>query len=114
MKGFFDGIGQWAATFGCEGLQAGQVVKPVGEGRVAACGAGDAFCGCVISAGRDGSACSVALGGIVSVPFSGAAPGTGWQGLSADGEGGVSADPAGHEFCVLDVDAVQNSVTFIL
>ena len=63
MKGFFDGIGQWAATFGCQDVRAGQVVKFVQDGQVAGCEDGEPFCGCVISVGRDGSACSVALGG---------------------------------------------------
>lgn len=114
MKSFFDGIGQWAATFGCDGVEPGQVVKSAAEGRVEGCGAGDAFCGCVVSVGRDGSACSVALGGIVSASFSGSAPALGWQGLAADGSGGVAANSAGQKYRVIDVDAGQGSVTFIL
>lgn len=123
MKGFFDGIGQWAATFGCQDVRAGQVVKFVQDGQVAGCEDGEPFCGCVISVGRDGSACSVALGGIVSASFSGSAPAVGWNRLAADGKGGVriAGDAAngsgvsGGGYCrVIDADPVQESVTFVL
>lgn len=114
MQGFFDGIGQWAATFECQNVQAGQVVKFGGEGRVSACEAGEDFCGYVVSVGRDGAACSAALGGIVSVSFSGKAPAVGWCGLAADGKGGVSAASAGRAYRVICVDADQSSVTFVL
>ena len=55
------GIGQWAATFSGD-VPEGQVAKISGSGAVSACAAGEAFCGVVISAARDGAACSVALG----------------------------------------------------
>lgn len=68
-------------------------MKVSANGTVAACAAGDDFCGMVLSVGRGGDACAVALGGMVTagytVPAEGAAPALGWSGLSADGEGGV-------------------------
>lgn len=114
MKGFFDGIGQWAVTFRCQDVLPGQVVKFAAEGQAAACEPGDPFCGCVVSVARDRSACSVALGGIVTTSFSGTAPAIGWCGLAADGSGGVSAAASGQAYRVVDVDAASHSVTFVL
>ena len=84
----FEGIGQWAATFACGETAVGQVVKVSGSGEVAACADGDSFCGVVVFVARDGEACSVALGGMVRVPYTGTAPALGWTGLAADGSGG--------------------------
>ncbi len=111
----FEGIGQWAATFACGGaVQEGQVVKISGGGTVSPCGDGDKFCGTAVAVGRDGGACSVALGGMVTVSFSGAAPALGWTALSADGKGGVKADSGGRVCLVADVDAAGKCVTVVL
>jgi hypothetical protein len=110
----FEGIGQWAATFGCDGdVTEGQVVKISGNGAVSACASGDAFCGVAVSVGRDGGACSVVLGGLVTVPYTGTAPGLGWVKLAADGNGGVSAGQ-GRERLAVDVDTAGQTVTFAL
>lgn len=132
-KNSFEGIGQWAATFACSGVQAGQTVKISGGGSVASCAAGEDFCGVVLAVGRDGGACSVALGGLVTVPYSGTAPALGWSALAADGKGGVkaaggeaagggtaggesSAQTAenGRKYLVADVDETGKTVTFVL
>ena len=127
-KNSFEGIGQWAATFACSGVQAGQTVKISGGGAVASCAAGEDFCGVVLAVGRDGGACSVALGGLVTVPYSGTAPALGWSALAADGKGGVktagggtagsesSAQTAenGRKYLVADVDETGKTVTFVL
>ena len=77
MKLSYEGIGQWAATFACDDLAEGELVKVSANGTVAACAAGDDFCGMVLSVGRGGDACAVALGGMVTagytVPAEGAA-----------------------------------------
>ena len=57
----YEGIGQWAATFACTDVSEGQVVKVSGSGTVAACAANGVFDGVVLSVGRDGKACSVAM-----------------------------------------------------
>ena len=105
MKLSYEGIGQWAATFACDDLAEGELV-------------GDDFCGMVLSVGRGGDACAVALGGMVTagytVPAEGAAPALGWSGLSADGEGGVQADADGSTYLVVDVDTTAKTVTFVL
>ena len=67
MKVSYEGIGQWAATFACTEAVEGEMVKISGSGEVSACAAGDGFCGQVLSVGRDGEACAVALGGRLSV-----------------------------------------------
>lgn len=82
MRGSYEGIGQWAATFACGQVEEGQMVKISGNGQVSACGAGDGFCGQVLSVGRDGGACAVALGGMVTAGYSGTAPSLGWCGLA--------------------------------
>ena len=66
MKLSYEGIGQWAATFACDDLAEGELVKVSANGTVAACAAGDDFCGMVLSVGRGGDACAVALGGMVT------------------------------------------------
>lgn len=102
----------------CDDLAEGELVKVSANGTVAACAAGDDFCGMVLSVGRGGDACAVALGGMVTagytVPAEGAAPALGWSGLSADGEGGVQADADGSTYLVVDVDTTAKTVTFVL
>ena len=116
MKLSYEGIGQWAATFACDDLAEGELVKVSANGTVAACAAGDDLCGMVLYVGRGGDACAVALGGMVTagytVPAEGAAPALGWSGLSADGEGGVQADADGSTYLVVDVDTTAKTVTF--
>ena len=109
MKLSYEGIGQWAATFACDDLAEGELVKVSANGTVAACAAGDDFCGMVLSVGRGGE---VTAG--YTVPAEGAAPALGWSGLSADGEGGVQADADGSTYLVVDVDTTAKTVTFVL
>ena len=118
MKLSYEGIGQWAATFACDGVTEGHVVKISGSGTVAKCAVAGSFDGVVLSVARGGDACAVALGGMVTagytVPAEGAAPALGWSGLSADGEGGVQADADGSTYLVVDVDTPAKTVTFVL
>ena len=90
----YEGIGAWCATFAAgTGAEEGKVVKVSANGTVSKCAANDGFCGVVAAMGRDGKACSVQLGGLVRVPYSGeTAPAVGWNLLAADGNGGVSVD----------------------
>ena len=115
MKGSFEGIGQWAATFACANdVAEGQMVKVSENGAVTACADGEKFAGQAAVVGRDGAACSVVLGGMVTVPYTGSAPALGWSGLSANSTGGVKADTAGREHLVVDVDSACMLVTFAL
>ena len=110
----FEGIGQWSATFCCADVQEGQVVKVCGSGEVGKCAGGESFCGVVNTVSRDGEACGVVLGGMVSVPYTGSAPAPGYVGLSADGAGGVKADGTGRKYWVAAVDEGGKRVTFML
>ena len=110
----YEGIGQWAATFACTGVSEGDVVKVGANDTVAACSAGEAFCGIASSVSHGGDACSVTLGGMVTADYTGTAPSLGYGGLTADGEGGVKADASGRSYLTVDVDTGAKTVTFVL
>ena len=114
MSFSFEGIGQWAATFACGEVQEGTMVKVSDNAKVAACAAGDAFCGQVISVAKDGMACAVALGGMVTASYTGTAPALGYTAVSADGKGGIKADTAGRSHLVTAVNTAAKTVTFVL
>ena len=108
----FNGIGQWCATFLGENIPEGSVVKVSEAQTVAACSAGEPFCGVAV-AGRDG-ACSVQVGGFVTVHYSETAPTVGFTGLSADGSGGVKSDESGVKRWVVETDETAQTVTVLL
>ena len=115
MNMSYEGIGQWTATFACAGVQEGQAVKVSGQGTVGPCAAGDRICGVVLAVSRDKAACTVALGGVVTAGWSGeTAPTAGWCILSADGAGGVCVGETGTDYLVVDVDAGEKRVTFVI
>ena len=93
MSVSFEGVGQVCATFLGGKLAEGQVVKLTGNGTVETCGDGDHFIGAAICCKDD--ACTVQVGGFVTVSYSGAAPAVGWSALAADGKGGVKAAGSG-------------------
>ena len=112
MNVSYEGIGQWAATFACDGVSAGQVVKVSDNGTVAKCADNDGFEGVVLSVARDGKACSVAM----TVSYTGAsAPAAGWNSLAADGSGGVKVDSdGGKSHLAVEVDTTAKTVTIVL
>ena len=113
----YQGIGEWCATFGCgAGVSEDTVVKVGADGAAARCGAEDAFCGVVRSVARDGKACSVQLGGLATVCYSGEeAPKSGCGRLVADGVGGVCVSAEkGREYLILDVDSTEKTVVIKL
>ncbi len=116
MNVSYEGIGQWSVCSVCgTGVEAGKLVKISDAGTVSGCNAGDAFAGTVMAVARDGKACAVALGGMVTAEYTGTAvPALGWAGLSADGTGGVKADSAGRTYLVVEVDDIAKTVTFVL
>jgi hypothetical protein len=114
MKLSYEGIGQWAASFSCNQVSEGELVKISGNGTVASCAAGDAFCGMVLALSHD-DACSVALGGMMTAGYSGTTvPATGWTILVSDGNGGVKTADSGRSYLVVDVDTTAKTVTFAL
>lgn len=117
MSVSFEGVGQVCATFLGGGLAEGQVVKMTGSGTVGACAADDAFCGVALCCKDD--ACTVQVGGFVTVNYSGAAPAVGWRALAADGNGGVKAvgdeeTGSGRVLPVVNVDTAGKTVTVLL
>ena len=114
MKLSYEGIGQWAATFACGQVEEGELVKISGNGTVAACEDGDAFCGMAVSVARGGDACSVQLGGMVTAGYTGAAPTLGWSSLAGDGSGGVKALASARAYLVVEVDTAAKTATFAL
>ena len=81
----YEGIGEWCATFVCGAVSEGDIVKVSANGTVGKCTAGDGFCGVVRAVAHDGKACTVQLGGLASVKYSGTAPAVGYAELVADG-----------------------------
>ena len=115
MNVSYEGIGQWAATFACSGVSEGQAVKVSGNGTVAACAENGGFDGVVLSVARDGKACSVAMGGMVTVSYSGTAPTAGWNTLAADGKGGVTVvSEGGRSYLAVEADTAAKTVTIVL
>lgn len=112
MSVSFEGVGQVCATFLGGKLTEGQVVKLTGSGTVGACAAGDSFIGAAICCKDD--ACTVQVGGFVSVGYSGTAPAVGWSALAADGKGGVKSASGGAVRLVVDVDTTAKLVTVML
>lgn len=123
MNVSFEGVGQVCATFLGSKLTEGQVVKLTGSGTVGACAAGDSFIGAAICCKDD--ACTVQVGGFVTVSYSGTAPAAGWCVLTADGNGGVKtaaasesaedeAAESGRMLPVIGVDATAKTVTILL
>ena len=68
MKVSYEGIGQLCATFLCDGdVHEGALVEMSGNGKVRVCTTGKDFCGVAVAVAKDGTACSVQLGGFVTV-----------------------------------------------
>lgn len=119
MSVSFEGVGQVCATFLGGGLTEGHVVKLTGSGTVGACAAGDSFIGAALCCKDD--ACTVQVGGFVTVSYSGTAPAAGWCALTADGNGGVKTAAAGDGktesgrlLPVVSVDTTAKTVTILL
>ena len=115
MKICYEGIGQWAATFSAQEVSEGDLVKMTANDQVTPCEEDDDFCGVALFCARDGSACTVQLGGMVQLPYSGTAPDVGYVQLVADGDGGVAeSDEAGRLHLVVQVDTTQQTLTMVL
>ena len=108
----YEGIGEWCATFVCGAVSEGDIVKVSAK-----CTAGDGFCGVVSAVAHDGKACTVQLGGLASVKYSGTAPAVGFSELVADGLGGVSKpgdNQNGSSYLVLSVDSAAGKAVIKL
>jgi len=101
MKVCFEDIGHISATFAAESGESGKVCKVCGNGAVALCADGEAFCG-VMESVRKGFA-GVQLHGFVTLPYTGTAPALGYQALVADANGGIKTGGT-KEYLVVCVD----------
>ncbi len=93
------------------------MVKVSGNGTVAKCADDDGFEGVVLSVARDGNACSVAMGGMVTVSYTGAFArlllvGTLWQRTASGGVKVVS--DGGKGYLAVEVDTTAKTVTIVL
>lgn len=95
---------------------AGKPVKITGNMTAGLCADGDAVFGVLQNVKPD--ACGVLREGVVTLPYTGAAPVPGFGQLSANGAGGVkvaAADNTGSlNYVILETDATAGTVTFIL
>ncbi len=105
----YEGIGEWCATFVCGAVSEGDIVKVSANGTVGKC--------MVRAVAHDGKACTVQLGGLASVKYSGTAPAVGYAELVADGSGGVSKpgeNQSGSSYLVLSVDSAADKAVIKL
>lgn len=114
MSVSFNGFGDMLLTFeSAAAITAGYPVKMSANGTVAACSAGDSFCGFAVES--DDEYASVRVGGVVTVSYSGTAPTVGYAALEAAASGKVAVSADGtRSYLVLSVDATAGTVTFIL
>ncbi len=109
----FEGIGHISVTFPAgASCAAGKVGKLDSDGKIAACAAGDKFCGMVEAV--SGSYAGVQLHGFVTAAYTGTAPTVGYAALSANGTGGVKVDTNGKSYLVVEVNTTASTVTFEL
>ncbi len=113
MSVSFEGFDEKVLTFNTsEDLESGTLVKLSGNGTVTACGEDDGFIGVVIDKRKN--ICSVQVGGFVTLPYEGAAPGLNYQTLCAASEGAVTAGESGRQYLVTAVDSEAGTVGIIL
>ena len=75
------------------------------------------WCATFVCGAHDGKACTVQLGGLASVKYSGTAPAVGFSELVADGSGGVSKpgeNQSGSSYLVLSVDSAADKAVIKL
>ena len=117
MSNSYEGIGEWCAPFVCGAVNEGDFVKMSAIVTVGKCTAGVGCCGVVRAVAHDGKACTVQLGGLASVKYSGTAPAVGYAELMADGSGGVSKpgeNQNGSSYLVLSVDSAADKAVIKL
>ncbi len=113
MSVSFNGFNEKVLTFKTESaVETGYPVMMSGNGTVAACESGDAFCG--IAVHSEGTYVSVQLTGAITMPYTGTTPEVGYENLAAGADGSVSVASGGREYLVLSVDAVNSKVTFVI
>ena len=108
----YEGIGSMAVTFPAATCEQDQVCKVDLAGRIAACSAGDKFCGVVLN--QENGMAAVQTEGFVTLTYSGTKPSMGYTKLAANGSGGVMQSDNGREYLVVRVVSNIMSITFKL
>lgn len=114
MSVSFNGFGEKLLTFkNASAVTAGYPVKVSANDTVAACAAGDKFCGFAVES--DSAYASVKVGGVITASYSGTAPTVGYASLATAASGKVAvAASGGREYLVLAVDTTASTVTFVI
>lgn len=110
----FDGIGSQVMTFlnNSKSLAVpGDPVSVSGNGEVQQAPADSAFIGLCLSG--DENYIAVQVSGVITCPYTGAAPALGYTALAA-GKSAVAAKESGREYLVLAVNTTAKTVTFVL
>ena len=104
MKVNFNGFNEGVTTFLADSTvtAAGQPVKMASSGTVAACGAGEPFCGITVGV-RDGFT-AVQMTGYIRVQTA-ALLSVGYQKLAVNAAGKVASNENGREYLVLDANS---------
>lgn len=110
----YEGMGAWCATLMGGDIQEGAPVKSTGGDIVAPCADGEEFLGVARTSGGVEELCTVQLGGLVTLPYSGGKVGPGWKALVSDGKGGVKLADTGHAYLVISCNTTQGTITFKL
>ena len=102
MKVSFEGLGETVATFAnsaSSSVAVGDLVKITGNGQVAPCAAGNAFCGVCVSA--DESFAAVQLRGFMTVPYTGVDPAFGYIKFAAADRNRIKMDSTNGRDCLI-------------
>ena len=111
MKVSFEGIGEVMATFlAQEGVAPGMAVTLAEDSTVGLGESGGDLCGVAVTVGEDGCA-GVRIGGLVETAYSGTAPQVGYDALTVDGAGKVTAGGS-RAYLVVHVD--QDAQTAVI
>ncbi len=114
MSVSFSGFAEKLLTFkNASAITAGYPVKVSANDTVAACSAGESFCGIAVES--DSEYISVKVSGVITASYSGTAPTVGYAKLAGAASGKVAvAASGGREYLVLAVNSTDSTLTFIL
>ena len=113
MSVSYEGFKVNALTFKCSvKMDKGLPVKIYASNKVMECSDGEAFHGVVVDS--DSKYSSVQVTGIVTLPYTGAAPATGYNNLVANGSGGAKLSTNGGRYLIVETDETAKTVTFLM
>ena len=113
MSVSFNGFNSNILTFKCNAkIAKGTPVNIFESNTVVAASDSDDFHGVVIDG--DENYASVQVTGVVTLPYTGTAPETGFNSLGSDGNGGVKIASTSKPFLILATDETAGTVTFMM